>query len=65
MFKSICDKYSIYSANKIFKYANTEQKEKILNEAIKPNFINLLKYSGGITFNKTIFIYSKQITKIN
>ena len=58
MFKIICDKYSIYLANKIFKYANTEQKEKILNETIKPNFINLLKYSGGITFTKTIFMYS-------
>ena len=58
MFKIICDKYSIYLANKIFKYANNEQKEKIFNETIKPNFINLLKYSGGITFTKTIFMYS-------
>ena len=58
MFKIICDKYSIYLANKMFKYANNEQKEKIFNETIKPNFINLLKYSGGITFTKTIFMYS-------
>ena len=58
LFKIICGKYSIYLANKIFKYADTDQKKKILNETIKPNFINLLKYSGGITFTKTIFMYS-------
>jgi len=58
LFKIICGKYSIYLANKIFKYADNEQKKKILNETIKPNFINLLKYSGGITFTKTIFMYS-------
>ena len=48
------------------KYGSKEQKnklieglkKKILNETIKPNFINLLKYSGGITFTKTIFMYS-------
>ena len=58
LFKIICGKYSIYLANKIFKYADNDQKKKILNETIKPNFINLLKYSGGITFTKTIFMYS-------
>ena len=58
LFKIICGKYSIYLANKIFKYADNEQKKKILNETIKPNFISLLKYSGGITFTKTIFMYS-------
>lgn len=58
LFKIICGKYSIYLANKIFKYADNEQKKKILNEIIKPNFLNLLKYSGGITFTKTIFMYS-------
>ena len=58
LFKIICGKYSIYLANKIFKYADNDQKQKILNETIKPNFINLLKYSGGITFTKTIFMYS-------
>jgi len=58
LFKIICGKYSIYLANKIFKYADTEQKKKILNETIKPNFINLLKFSGGITFTKTIFTFS-------
>ena len=58
LFKIICGKYSIYLANKIFKYADNDQKKKILNETVKPNFINLLKYSGGITFTKTIFMYS-------
>ena len=58
LFKIICGKYSIYLANKIFKYSDTEQKRKILNETIKPNFINLLKFSGGITFTKTIFTFS-------
>ena len=58
LFKIICGKYSIYLANKIFKYSDTEQKKKILNETIKPNFINLLKFSGGITFTKTIFTFS-------
>ena len=32
--------------------------KKILEDIIKPNFINLLKYSGGITFTKTVFMYS-------
>ena len=58
LFKIICGKYSIYLGNKIFKYSDNEQKKIILEEIIKPNFINLLKYSGGITFTKTIFMYS-------
>ncbi len=58
LFKIICGKYSIYLGNKIFKYSDNEQKKKILEDIIKPNFINLLKYSGGITFTKTVFMYS-------
>ena len=65
LFKIICGKYSIYLANKIFKYADNDQKKKILNETIKPNFINLLKYSGGITFTKTIFMYSNTYSNTN
>ena len=62
LFKIICGKYSIYLANKIFKYADNEQRKKILNEIIKPNFLNLLKYSGGITLFLCIVIL---ITKMN
>ena len=58
LFKIICGKYSIYLSGKIFKYADNEQKRKILNDIIKPNFKDLLKYSGGISFSKMIFTYS-------
>ena len=58
LFKIILGKYSIYLSGKIFKYADNEQKNKILEEVIKPNFKELLKYSGGITFTKLIFSYS-------
>ena len=60
LFKIICGKYSIYLSGKIFKYADNEQKNKILNDIIKPNFKDLLKYSGGISFTKMIFTYSNQ-----
>ena len=58
LFKIICGKYSIYLSGKIFKYATNEQKKKILNDTIKPNFKELLKFSGGISFTKMIFTYS-------
>ena len=58
LFKIICGKYSIYLSGKIFKYADNEQKNKILEEVVKPNFKDFLKYSGGITFTKMMFQYS-------
>ena len=58
LFKIICGKYSLYLSGKIFKYADNEQKKKILKETIKPNFKELLKFSGGISFTKMIFTYS-------
>ena len=58
LFKIICGKYSIYLSGKIFKYATNEQKKKILNDTIKPNFKELLKFSGGISFTKMIFTNS-------
>ena len=60
LFKIICGKYSIYLSGKIFKYSDNEQKSKILDDIIKPNFKDLLKYSGGISFTKMIFTYSNQ-----
>jgi pumilio family protein 6 len=60
LFKIICGKYSIYLSGKIFKYSDNEQKNKILEDIIKPNFKDLLKYSGGISFTKMIFTYSNQ-----
>ena len=61
LFKIICGKYSIYLSGKIFKYADNDQKNKILEEVIKPNFKDFLKYSGGITFTKMLFNYSTTI----
>ena len=58
LFKIICGKYSIYLSGKIFKYADNDQKKQILQEVIKPNFKELLKYSGGINFTKIMFTYS-------
>ena len=58
LFKIICGKYSIYLSGKIFKYADNEQKNKILQNVIKPNFKEFLKYSGGISFTKMMFTYS-------
>ena len=58
LFKIICGKYSIYLSGKIFKYADNEQKNKILQDVIKPNFKEFLKYSGGISFTKMMFTYS-------
>ena len=61
LFKIICGKYSIYLSGKIFKYADTEQKNRILEEVIKPNFKDILKYSGGISFTKILFNYSTTV----
>ena len=58
LFKIICGKYSIYLSGKIFKYADNDQKNKILKDVIKPNFKEFLKYSGGISFTKMMFNYS-------
>ena len=58
LFKIICGKYSIYLSGKIFKYSDNDQKKKILEEVIKPNFKEFLKYSGGISFTKMMFTYS-------
>ena len=58
LFKIICGKYSIYLSGKIFKYADNDQKKKILQDIIKPNFKEFLKYSGGISFTKMMFTYS-------
>ena len=58
LFKIICGKYSIYLSGKIFKYADNDQKKKILQDVIKPNFREFLKYSGGISFTKMMFTYS-------
>ena len=58
LFKITCGKNSIYLSGKIFKYATNEQKKKILDDTIKPNFKELLKFLGGISFTKMIFTYN-------
>ena len=58
LFKIICGKYSLYLSGKIFKYADSEQRKKILNDTVRPNFKELLKYSGGISFTKMMFTFS-------
>ena len=55
LYEIIIGKYSIYLAAKIFKYADNEQKNTIFKKVIKPNFLHLLKYSGGISFMKIVF----------
>lgn len=58
LYKIINGKYSIYLSAKIFKYANFKQREEIMNDVLIPNFNKLLKYSGGISFMRFVFMYS-------
>lgn len=58
LYDIINGKYSIYLSAKIFKYANMNQRNEIMKNVLVPNYKKLLKFSGGISFMRFVFMYS-------
>lgn len=58
LYDIINGKYSIFLSQKIFKYATNEQKNEIMKTVLIPNYRKILKFSGGITFTRYVFLNS-------